>query len=156
MTDISVPAEILASIVGVGGAGLLASLAQLGKLAERMSKLEGKFEMIVNASVEHAKREFVMKDVGEINSPTILFRRTKDQFDKTGLTPRIKAWWEAKGQHIRSENELFLAMRAEFMYELSDLVCKPLGLIQDSCVIAAIGIAREAQVKTDPSPKMLS
>jgi hypothetical protein len=147
--------------VAVCGAGLLACLARINKMAEDLAgvraevgAMKERLDWMIESKMEQAKREFLIKNLGEMNSPTQLYKRTKDQFDRhPDLVREIKQWWLGEGIFIEDEEKLVMALGQKFRADLTEKICVPLGLINDSCVIAALGIARNVPVINMPHAK---
>lgn len=98
-----------------------------------------KQEIIWDYILSRATLEFLHKDMGTINSPTVVTSEVKKMF--APITDDLKKHYINVGVDL-TDNELFQMIFKEYGKWIFDNVCIPHKLENGACIIAAMSIAK--------------
>jgi len=90
--------------------------------------------------IRNAKTEAVIKGLATINSPLMVSDDARSAF--SGMADDLRLYYKDTGKFL-TENDLFLDMQKRFGDQIFKDICIPLKIINNSCILIAIAIAKE-------------
>jgi hypothetical protein len=106
----------------------------------RFKNIEFKQEVIWDYIISRAELEFLQKGMGVKNSPVLVTDKTREWYKP--IVNDLRTDYKKFGVKF-TDRELFEIIYKKYGIWIAENVCRPYGLQNGACIIAAMAIAKE-------------